>query len=238
MSPNDHTPGETGALPQWWEHWLAPIVGENEDPARIIGRTRFDTDAAAEPNYTPGTAIRIRRSLPGPRVLAAIAAATAAALAGVVALALMPTGSGTHPHSPRPAAAPASTPDPLLGGGPDCTATRTAGLVRGNGTGSIMSGPDVILAFQRAYYGLRDGSQARAVVAPDASVPPADVIQAGISTIPTGTTYCVTITPLTQDRWTVTVTESHPDTTTRSFAEVVTTAQINGRALITSITGA
>lgn len=242
MPPNDDTPGETGALPQWWEHWLAPLIDDHNDPAQVSGRRHIDDGSTPpEPVVSPGPVDRIRRVLPRPRVLAALGAATAAALAALAVATLTPTsGSSTHPAPPKPAAAPAapSTQDPTLGGGPDCTATRTSGLVRGNGTGATTSGPDAILAFQHAYYSLRDGNQARALVAPDSSVPPADVIQAGISTIPPGTTYCVTITPLTQDRWTVTVTESHPDKTTRSYAEVINTVEVNGRAVLTSITGA
>ncbi|WP_067656715.1 hypothetical protein [Nocardia harenae] len=123
-------------------------------------------------------------------------------------------------------------------GGPaaECTASRTPTEVRGAGRGGAMSGPDAILAFQYAYYVDRSGSSARQLVAPGAAVSPAEVIQRGIDSIPAGTTHCVRITEVGDNRYSVEVTEQRPGGVPASYSrQTVTTAEIGGRTLITGI---
>jgi hypothetical protein len=116
----------------------------------------------------------------------------------------------------------ATAADPALGGGPGCAPTRTEQLVRGNGTGSVTSGPDVILAFQYAYYVTRSGAAARALTTARASVSSQAVIEAGIASVPAGTRHCVLITALSVDRFDVVVTEMRPGTTARTYRQFVT----------------
>ncbi|MFI9508924.1 hypothetical protein [Nocardia sp. NPDC052566] len=125
--------------------------------------------------------------------------------------------------------------DPVLGGGPGCEAMRTGQLVRGNGTGSTASGPEVILAFQHAYYVARSGTSARALTAPDAAVPPAEVIDKGITSIPAGTQHCVMITPMLDGRFDVVISEMRPDAAARTYRQFVTVADRDGAVLITRI---
>ncbi|MFC8043038.1 hypothetical protein [Nocardia sp. NPDC057353] len=121
-------------------------------------------------------------------------------------------------------------------GGADCPTGRTPTEVRGAGRGGAMSGPDAILAFQYAYYVDRSGSSARQLVAPDAAVSPAPVIQRGIDSIPAGTTHCVRITGVGDNRYSVEVTEHRPGGVPASYSrQTVTTAEIGGRTLITGI---
>lgn len=143
------------------------------------------------------------------------------------------------PLSTRPTASVpgAVQPDPTLGGGPGCEPVRTPTLVRGNGVGSEQSGPDVILAFEHGYYVARSGEAAHAVAAVDSTLPPAAVIQSGLDTIVPGSVHCVAVIPIDDDRYSVTVTETHPDHSRRSYAEIVTTVRRDGRTLIASITG-
>ncbi|MFD6163312.1 hypothetical protein ACFWF7_40215 [Nocardia sp. NPDC060256] len=133
-----------------------------------------------------------------------------------VAVVMVYTASASEPRQS------ASYADPVLGGGPGCEPTRNAQLVRGNGTGSTTSGPDVILAFQYAYYVARSGADARAVTTTDASVPSAEVIGAGIKSVPAGTQHCVMITPMADGRFDVVITEIRPDAAVRTYRQFVT----------------
>ncbi|MEV5834067.1 hypothetical protein [Nocardia sp. NPDC052112] len=126
--------------------------------------------------------------------------------------------------------------DPVLGGGPNCEPTRTDQLVRGNGTGSTKSGPEVILAFQYAYYVTRSGSDARALTAPDAAVSSVALIDAGITSIPLGTQHCVMITPMLDGRFDAVITEFRTDATVRTYRQFVTVAPHEGITVITKIT--
>ncbi|WP_433731440.1 hypothetical protein ACQP0C_06335 [Nocardia sp. CA-129566] len=126
--------------------------------------------------------------------------------------------------------------DPVLGGGPNCEPTRTEQLVRGNGTGSTKSGPDVILAFQYAYYIARSGSDARALTSPDAGVSATQLIDAGIKSVPVGTQHCVLITPMLDGRYDVVITEVRPDSTVRTYRQFVSVAPREGITVITKIT--
>ncbi|MGX1776511.1 MULTISPECIES: hypothetical protein [Nocardia] len=125
--------------------------------------------------------------------------------------------------------------DPVLGGGPGCQPTRGDQLVRGNGSGSTASGPDVILAFQYAYYVARSGSDARAVTTPDAAVPPVSVIDAGIRSVPAGTQHCVMITPMADGRFDVVITEVRPDAAVRTYRQFVTVTAGAGAVSIAKI---
>jgi hypothetical protein len=94
----------------------------------------------------------------------------------------------------------------------------------------------VVLAFQYAYYVERSGQQARALVAPDAVVSPASVIQHGIDTVPVGTTHCVRVQTITENRYSVEVTEYRPGGAPATYnKQTVSTAVVDGRTLITGI---
>ncbi|MFD6395960.1 hypothetical protein [Nocardia sp. NPDC060249] len=117
-----------------------------------------------------------------------------------------------------------------------CPTERTEIVLRSAEAGGTDSGPDAVLAFQYAYYVTRSGEQARAVVAPDADVSPAAVIQRGIDTIPVGTTHCVRITTVAADRFTVEVTEFRPAGAPATYTkQSVRTALVGDRTLITGI---
>ncbi|MFI6169767.1 hypothetical protein ACIBCN_23510 [Nocardia sp. NPDC051052] len=146
-----------------------------------------------------------------------------------VAVVMVYTASASAPRQS------ASYADPVLGGGPGCEPTRNDQLVRGNGTGSTTSGPDVILAFQYAYYVARSGSDARAVTTTDASVPPVDVISAGIRSVPAGTQHCVMITPMADGRFDVVITEIRPDAAVRTYRQFVTVTSGPGVVSIAKI---
>ncbi|WP_433654111.1 hypothetical protein ACQPW1_25890 [Nocardia sp. CA-128927] len=146
-----------------------------------------------------------------------------------VAVVMVYTASASAPRQS------ATYTDPVLGGGPGCQPTRNEQLVRGNGTGSTTSGPDVILAFQYAYYVARSGADARAVTTTDASVPSAEVIGAGIKSVPAGTQHCVMITPMADGRFDVVITEVRPDAAVRTYRQFVTVTAGPGAVSIAKI---
>lgn len=146
-----------------------------------------------------------------------------------VAVVLVYTAAVTNPRQAATAA------DPVLGGGPGCEPTRTEQLVRGNGIGSSANGPETILAFQHAYYVARSGTRARALTTQDAAVPTAEVIDAGIASIPAGTQHCVLITPLADGRFDVVISEMRPDAPVRTYRQFVTVTARDGAIAITKI---
>ncbi|MEV6275513.1 hypothetical protein [Nocardia sp. NPDC051832] len=158
-----------------------------------------------------------------------VSVASGASLAAVAIVAVY-TAQATGPSESSPTVAGAA-----LGGGPGCEAARTEQFVRGNGIGSSETGPDAILAFQHAYYVERSGIAARALTAPDASVPAAAVIDKGIASVPEGTRHCVLITPMPDGRFDVVITDMRPDATVRTYRQFVTVAVRDGAIVITKI---
>ncbi|HEY5858389.1 MAG TPA: hypothetical protein VIW24_31305 [Aldersonia sp.] len=175
-----------------------------------------------------------------------LAAATLTAIAGAVAL-IATNPALTDPESTKAATTSAtgqSTDHVTLAPQPAaaqswCPSGKNGDTVTGNGPGGQQDGPSAILAFDYAYYALRSGERARAVVAPDAAtVSSAQVIQAAIDTaIPHGTEHCLTIVadPFEVERYWVTLTERRPDSAQETYKQIVTTADQGGRHVITSI---
>ncbi|MGN2638486.1 hypothetical protein ACTD5D_20380 [Nocardia takedensis] len=120
--------------------------------------------------------------------------------------------------------------------GEGCVARVEGETVVGAGRGDTDSGPGAILAFEAAYYLDRSGVKARESAVVDAALPSAAAIQAGIDSVPAGTTHCVRITPAGPDRWLVDLSEQRPDQPAQLHRQSVTTTGIGGRVLITGIT--
>lgn len=200
------------------------------------GRTRRGTDpmllvGAPKPRRTRTFARRVPRV--GRTTRVAIGAAAVAVIAG--ATAALSGGAEENPGSaPAVLATPpssTSTPAAAL-----CGPSSEPGVVRGNGPGGTDSGPAAILAFEHAYYVLRDGEKAREVVAPDAAVAEASVIHAGAHTIPVGTTHCVVIRPAAPEQFAVELTENRPNGEIKHIRQLITTQVRDGRTVITAIT--
>ncbi|MCP2319961.1 hypothetical protein APR12_005339 [Nocardia amikacinitolerans] len=158
-----------------------------------------------------------------------VGGATVGASLAAVAVVLVYAAEVTEPRQS------ATVADPVLGGGPGCEPTRSDQLVRGNGTGSLASGPDAILAFQHAYYVTKSGVAARAATTPDAAVSRIDVIDAGIASVPVGTSHCVLVLPLPDGRFDVVITETRPDAAVRTYRQFVTVTPRDGDVLISKI---
>jgi len=104
----------------------------------------------------------------------------------------------------------------------DLTACRTD-------PGDQKSGPGVIAAFEHAYYVTRSGTAVRALTTPDTSLPAKEKIQAGIDTVPTGTTHCVRITPIAAGIYSVALTEMRPGQPPAQFPQTITAKEFDGR---------
>lgn len=200
--------------------------GEPAEPVRI-GRTPARLrDASGD------TVVRRRRVfavLAASVVLLAIAAAVVLYLLvpGAPRAAAPDDGAGLRFTSGSTDAGPAAD---------RCPTERTGTVVRGAGPGGTDSGPAAILRFQYAYYVQRSGTEARAVVAPDAPVSTAEVIQAGIDSVAPGTGHCVRIVTLAEGRYSVEVTEYRPGGEPATYSrQTVTTGVVDGRTLITGI---
>ncbi|WP_225731164.1 MULTISPECIES: hypothetical protein [unclassified Nocardia] len=253
-----------------WQRWLdpapeKPVIQPEPEP----GRYRRDP-ADAEPyeeNRTvvpsiidrtggnPGLGLRRprRRDEPassGNRLLPVlIALGVTVAIVAVVLVAFKASGKTKHPLAPTTSVAAqptagssaAATSEPVSAvATPGCPQQRTPDVVSGTDPGGTGDGPSAILAFERAYYVQRSGYAARAVVAPDATVPPAEQIQRGINQIADGTRYCVRITPTPggdggQMRWQVQLTQQQPGQDAQTFTQVITTRTAADRTLITAI---
>ncbi|MGQ4596365.1 hypothetical protein [Nocardia sp. R6R-6] len=192
----------------------------------MIAPQRSSHRAGPEGRRAPRNRRRARR---GPRRAWLVGGAAMVAALAAAALVLAYTDAASAPRQS------ATVADPVLGGGPGCEPIRGDQLVRGNGTGSADSGPDVILAFQHAYYVARSGAVARSSTAPDAAVPPVAVIDAGIASVPVGTTHCVMITAMLDGRYDVVITELRPDSANRTYRQFVTVATSAGRSSIVKI---
>ncbi|GAB4585021.1 hypothetical protein [Nocardia sp. IFM 10818] len=162
------------------------------------------------------------------------------AVVAAVAVQVAKMSPETEPRPISTLAGPTSTPTSAVAAAEpsaECPNEVNGAHVRGNGPGGTGSGPDVILALQSRYYGDRSGQAVREMFAPDAIAPPAAEIQAGIDTIPVGTTYCVQILPGPFDgQHVMIVSETHPDGTKRTWpAQLVITTVVGNRTLVSSI---
>lgn len=256
---DDRSPWPAGSgASEGWESWLgdpepAEIVAGSEQivPDNVVDYPAPPTDSPAlvpeqvgkehslaAPSQ-PATTTRQGRPL-----LLAVLAAGGLGLVAIIGAGMWVVSSGEQKATvptlvPATAAPSTSAPRPVptdavLGGGPSCQATRTPQLVRGNGRGSQTNGPEAILAFQYAYYVQRSGAMARSLVAPEAGMEPAEVIDAGIATIPPGAEHCVSVTPQ-GERFGVVITETRPGGEVRTYRQLVTVANRDGRTVITEI---
>ncbi|MFD4406636.1 hypothetical protein ACFWPH_28135 [Nocardia sp. NPDC058499] len=118
---------------------------------------------------------------------------------------------------------------------PRCPTRIEGDTVTGAGRGGTGSGPEAILAFENAYYIERSGAAARTFTTAEASVPVAEVIQAGIDSVPAGTTHCVRISPAGPDTWAVDLSEYRPGEGPQLYLQTITTTRRDDKVLITGI---
>ncbi|WP_216914598.1 hypothetical protein [Nocardia noduli] len=238
-----------------WSDWVAddhaPGPDDDYDPRSGVA-VRFpwpdDNDADDDPAEEPPSprnrsapALRVAaKQHPATRrarvVLVLIVAVLMLIAAGVGALWLVQMSGQRGAAGTTPASMQFTAGSARAGGPADCPTEHGVSVLRSAEAGSTDSGPDVVLAFQYAYYVARSGEQVRAVVAPEAPISSPEVIQRGIDTVPEGTTHCVRVVTVTENRYSVEVTEYRPGGVPATYnKQMVTTAVIGGRTLITGI---
>ncbi|MGY2116571.1 hypothetical protein ACW9HR_21925 [Nocardia gipuzkoensis] len=190
---------------------------DRHNPSAAIGRT------GARPRRGPVVAVL---SVTG--VAAVIGAGIWVWPAETVPKAAPPPSAVTSPATAAPPASPtAST--------AWCEHRSAPERVSGNGVGSTFSGPEVILALEYSYYSRRDATAVRTLLAPDGRFGTDAEIQAGIDSIPTGTTHCVEITPAGPDRWAVAVTERWPNDSRAVHRQTISTVTREDRTLVFAV---
>ncbi|WP_067574877.1 hypothetical protein [Nocardia acidivorans] len=100
----------------------------------------------------------------------------------------------------------------------------------------VRDGGQAIAVFEAAYYRHRDGARARALVAGSAAVADAPAIQAGIDSIPAGTTYCARIRRLDLGLYGVEIHEIRPGEPESIWRQQISTSDHGGHTVITAIT--
>ncbi|SEE10031.1 hypothetical protein SAMN04490240_4922 [Rhodococcus pyridinivorans] len=103
------------------------------------------------------------------------------------------------------------------------------------GEGDQLSGEGVIAALEHRYYLLRSGESVRELMAPDAPLPEAAMIQQGIDTVPLGTTHCLEVTAIGPNTYSAQITEVRPDRRNEFKQRITTTTAEDGRVMIRSI---
>ncbi|MEU4340694.1 hypothetical protein AB0H00_05380 [Nocardia sp. NPDC023852] len=251
-------PAQRSEFTGGWSDWVAgraPGPDDDYTPPRQAGLARFpwsdgdngDNGVGRPRPRASGALRKAAREHPAVRRARLLIVLIAAALllgAAVACVLFLLHASGNRAAAPKDSPVPASVQftvagaqagvNPRAGGG--CPTERGDSIVRSAEAGGPDSGPDAVLSFQHAYYVERSGERAREAVAPDAAVQPASVIQRGIDTIPAGTTHCVRIVTIADNRYSVEVTEYRPSGGPATYnKQTVTTAVIGGRTLITGI---
>ncbi|WP_405138767.1 hypothetical protein [Nocardia sp. NBC_01388] len=240
-----------------WADWIASAPAP--EPARYEEDSGYDDyyddddePEGYEPALRPHLGARHRRAMlpskPRPRAYPAWAAPLLGVLAVLVVTAAvavqiakvspaddkrpMPTVAAPPAAPTSSAAAPAAADNPAL-----CPNEMNGTTVRGNGPGSTRTAPDVILALQNRYYVERNGQRVHEMFAPDATAPSVADIQAGIDSIPAGTTYCVQIMPGPfAGQQIMVVSETHPDSSRKVWPpQLVLTSTTGDRTLVSSI---
>lgn len=232
---DDDWPGNSA---DWLDNWPEPTGGGRKKAARRrwIPRRRGGLPRGGPGAATAPRSLRRQAEAGGLRIAFVLGfAVLLLAAAAMFAVYLLQTRGGAA-HSAHPVISEIRLTGATTGTALTCPTERIGAVVRGAEPGGTGSGPDAIMWFQHAYYVDRSAQRAREVVAPGASLPPAEVIQRGIDSVPAGTAYCVRVAPSGDSRYSVEVTEQRPGGAPATYdRQTVTTEVVGGRTLITGI---
>ncbi|NLE78457.1 MAG: hypothetical protein GX610_02575 [Rhodococcus sp.] len=155
--------------------------------------------------------------------------AVAALLVGIVVIAIASKPGGLGNDDTANAAAPTTT----AAADNFCVESTDGNTITSNGPGDQSSGPNVILAFEHAYYVARDGEQAYALSAPDALAVDAQDIQDGIDQAPVDTDYCATITERAPGQFKLDLAVRMSASKVENYEMYIDTTEIDGKSFIT-----
>ncbi|MBF6176057.1 hypothetical protein [Nocardia blacklockiae] len=205
--------------------WLADTLASHPPCAPERRGTEWAWLATAPPRA--GSEPRHRLGLPRrTRFVVAVIAAAAATL--IFATVLTSTEAGQRRADPvQTAMPPTST---AASAGADACAGLSGPVVT-DGAGDTSTVAGTIAGFEHAYYRLRSAADAMRLLAPETGIA-AEPLAAGIASVPTGTTHCVAITPLTDTTAAVHLVELHPDRQRIDYLQVINTRPADGGALM------
>ncbi|WP_157126481.1 hypothetical protein [Nocardia mikamii] len=221
------------------EEWGKPILEPDDDldldtalaanhtaEATVSAQADWFTPPSPNPGPDQPAAGRRGRRLP-PRGWAALAA-LAAVTAGV--LAITHTGDEDSPHAARVSATAGPPATTTAASGPCAGLSGAVVTTRGGKTDTIAG---IIATFEADYYTERSAAKAIQLVTPETGITEQGLAD-GIASIPTGTTHCVAITPLTTNTATAHLVELHPDGRRVDYLQVINTVPGPGGGLLIS----
>lgn len=225
-----------------------PSATESASAADLpTATTPARTPAPPRPATTPPPAGLIRPRSSRRRTRGLLIAVTAFAVVVIASVAagawaidsMSSTSADSGPDAPAAidnAVAPVSQP-PVADPDDPCPETTTAHVTTGDDEGGLVGGAEVIKRFNYAYYVWRSGTRAREVVAPDThQVGSAADLDGAISSIPAGTTFCLSITDRGHGLWAVQLAHNTPNPADRAlWYQLVQTVDDHGRTWIVSI---
>lgn len=234
-------------LPDHWAHTedddadhghaaplLAPAVAAVDEvppPSSPHVPRAAEADDAQPPYRDRLGALRDRLGKPRAAMIAVIAAA--AVMVVLAGLALVKTIGEVAPND-RPSME-GLTSAATVAAADSCIDRSDGAVTVGNGPGDRRgSGPDVIKAWNHAYYTTRDAVAAKAVTA-EGAVSATDSLQKAIDAVPQGTAHCLSITDLGAGRYAVALTVMEPNEPPRVLQQVIDTATSGGQTWITAI---
>lgn len=174
------------------------------------------------------------------RWLLIVTAAVAVAVMGLVAIAVMVRGlvGGDGGDGITDPVAAMDTPDPFSDA-VECPSTTEGATTTGRDPGDLTSGPNVIKAFNYAYFHWRSGPAARAMTSSNVEgIGSAVDLQSSIDALNPQARYCLSITETGANTYRAEVTLILPDGTRDPDPDVqnITTTQIGERTYIASVT--
>lgn len=218
---------------------LIEIVVEDASSPPTAGLAHWFAAHATFTSSTDGGEPSTRARVGGPRRAHGVLAGIAVFVCAAAVLTVTPwrdsgqsQSSGVDP-APSASSRPASPSPVASGNSADCARRGEVGLA----AAVTEPGVWVIAQFEAAYYLARSGREAREVVASASAIPDAAAMQAGIDSVPGGTTYCAHISKIGSGLYGVEVHELHPAEPETVWRQQISTHESDGRTLITSIVG-
>ena len=221
--------------------------GYTDSPAESIDPAMSGWSVAEGYDREPAVAAdrtgRVRRAmaqLARHRWLLIVTTAVAVAVMGLVAIAVMVRGlvGGDGGDGITDPVAAMDTPDPFSDA-VECPSTTEGATTTGRDPGNLTSGPNVIKAFNYAYFHWRSGPAARAMTSSNVEgIGSAVDLQSSIDALNPQARYCLSITETGANTYRTEVTLILPDGTRDPDPDVqnITTTQIGERTYIASVT--
>ncbi len=214
--------------------------GPSASAPAVVRPTVVTAPAAAAVNPQPRTARR-RSNRRTVAMAGAVLAAVVLVLGVILTVASFvgnASDDGGEPIAQPPAPSAAAFPPAAPADDADCPNHTEGGVITGRDPGDTTSGPAVIKAFEHAYYVERNGAKARSYGTELARMGSAASMQTFIDTqLPPGTLYCTRITDRGAGLWSLELSEIPPGGGEPVLIrQLVQTAQVDGRTLITAIT--